>query len=239
MKLRGDFLVNEVLRQEHKFLITTLEYIKYSHHFANFLKEDTHNGIDGYTVRSLYFDTLENKDYKEKNDGLEIRKKIRLRIYDPNSDFAVLEMKQKQGIDQRKRSLRISRQDAISLTKGIYTPLLKYKDPFSVECFTVMSMQFYRPKTVIQYNRKAFIAKENKIRVTFDNRLVATESCFDIFSNKLNFYPVFDPYNVVLEVKYNGFLLSYIREIINECNRSNLSVSKYCVSRSVSMNYIF
>lgn len=51
------------------------------------------------------------------------------------------------------------------------------------------------------------IAKENKIRVTFDNRIEATESCFDLFSERLNMNPVLDLYNVVLEVKFNGFIL--------------------------------
>ena len=38
--------------------------------------------------------------------------------------------------------------------------------------------------------------------------------------------PVLDPYDVVLEVKYNGFLLEYIRRLINSVDRSELSVSK-------------
>ena len=75
------------------------------------------------------------------------------------------------------------------------------------------------------------IAKENNIRVTFDNRIVATESCFDIFSDRLNMNPVLDPYDVVLEVKYNGFLLGYIREMMNSIDKSELSVSKYVLAR--------
>ena len=73
--------------------------------------------------------------------------------------------------------------------------------------------------------------KENKIRVTFDNHIVSTESCFDLFSENLNMNPVLDPYNVVLEVKFNGFLLEYIKRMINPVNRSELSVSKYVLAR--------
>jgi hypothetical protein len=43
--------------------------------------------------------------------------------------------------------------------------------------------------------------------------------------------PVLDPYCVVLEVKYNGFLLDYLRELINSVDRSELSVSKYVLAR--------
>lgn len=48
-------------------------------------------------------------------------------------------------------------------------------------------------------------------------------------------YPVLDPFYVVLEVKYNGFLLSYIKSLINGVDRSELSVSKYCLARGVSL----
>ena len=78
---------------------------------------------------------------------------------------------------------------------------------------------------------KAFIAKENKIRITFDNQIVATESSFDLFDPNLNMNPVLDPYDVVLEVKFNGFLLGYITELINCPDKSELSVSKYVLAR--------
>ena len=61
-----------------------------------------------------------------------------------------------------------------------------------------MHSRCYRPKTIVEYDSKAFIAKENKIRITFDSRIVSVESCFDLFSPRLNMNPVLDPYCVVL-----------------------------------------
>lgn len=58
-----------------------------------------------------------------------------------------------------------------------------------------MNTHCYRPKTIVEYNRKACIAKENKIRVTLDNHIVSTESCFDLFSEGLNMNPVLDAYD--------------------------------------------
>lgn len=68
-------------------------------------------------------------------------------------------------------------------------------------------------KTIVEYKRKAYIAKENKIRITFDHQIEATETNMDLFAPDLNMYPVLDKFNGVLEVKYNGFLLSYIKEL--------------------------
>ncbi len=223
--------MNRVFREEKKFLISVDEFIKKSHMLSQVMHEDSHNGINGYVIRSLYFDTVYDGDYFEKIAGVETRRKIRLRCYDPAADFAMLEMKQKQGANQLKRSLRVSREDAICLTKGDYSPLLKYQDPFATECYAMMKCRCYLPKTIVEYNRKAYIAKENKIRVTFDNNIVSTESSFDLFSEHLNMNPVLDKYDVIMEVKFNGFLLEYIRQMINSVNRSEIAVSKYVLAR--------
>ena len=133
--------MNKVYREEKKFLINFEEFRKLSHHLEQLLTEDEHNGSLGYTVRSLYFDTLYDNDYFEKLDGVELRRKIRLRIYHPSDNFALLEMKQKQGQYQLKRSLRITRDDADALIRGNYTPLLNYKEDFAAECYALMQMQ--------------------------------------------------------------------------------------------------
>ena len=232
---KGGRRLESVLRKEEKYLITILDSRRYMGTLEKLMLQDSHNGAEGYMIRSLYFDSLNDRDFVEKEQGLSVRKKIRLRLYNPKSTYAVLEMKQKQGENQLKRSLKIEREDAILLTKGIYTPLLNYKHPFARECFSIMNMDCYRPKTIVEYNRKAFIARENRIRITFDSFIRATESCYDLFSEKLCLYPVMDQANVVMEIKYNGFLLAYIKDIVSEVNRSSLSVSKYCLGRSISI----
>ncbi len=223
--------MNRVLREEKKFLINIEDFLRLSHKLEQVMIQDGHNGTHGYVIRSLYYDTIYDQDYFEKAAGTELRRKMRLRIYDPTADFAMLEMKQKQGIQQLKRSLRVSREDAEVLCRGDYSPLLHYEEPFAAECYAMMQARCYRPVTIVEYHRKAFIAKENKIRVTFDNQIVATESNFDLFSPRLNMNPVLDKFDVVLEVKFNGFLLDYIRRLINDIDRSELSVSKYVLAR--------
>ena len=226
--------MNVVMREEKKFLISLEEFRNKSHYLDDLMIQDEHNGTHGYIIRSLYFDTVYDEDYFEKLDGVETRRKIRLRVYDPKHDFAMLEMKQKQGASQKKRSLRMSKKDAEELIKGRYDVLLDYQEDFARECYALMQCKCYRPKTIVQYNRKAYIAKENKIRITFDNNIVATETNFDLFSENLVMYPVLDKFNVVLEVKFNGFLLDYIRQFINDINKSELSVSKYALARQQS-----
>ena len=89
--------MRDVLREEKKFLLHQAEALHLRSHLAAVLNGDPHNGADGYCVRSLYFDTLRDRDVQEKEDGVELRRKLRLRVYSPRADFALFEMKQKQG----------------------------------------------------------------------------------------------------------------------------------------------
>jgi len=228
----------EVLRQEKKYLINLEQYYYLSRRFNNFLMEDKHSNGDGYLVQSLYFDSLDDTDYEEKINGVDVRKKIRLRNYGANSLSAKLEMKQKQGMLQKKRSLTLDRDQSHRVISGDYSALLESDSNFAGECFGIMNMQCYRPKAVVMYTRKVFIAFENEIRITFDHSIKGSESNFDIFSDDLMGTTLFDPYLVVMEVKFNGFLLSYIKDIINEVNASEMAVSKYCLGRAVGKNYI-
>ena len=68
--------MNEVLRQEKKFLIDQVQLYRYSRGLAQFLTEDPHNKGDGYPIRSLYFDSLDDRDLQEKLDGVELRRTL-------------------------------------------------------------------------------------------------------------------------------------------------------------------
>ena len=148
----------------------------------------------------------------------------------------MLEMKQKDGKNQLKRSLKITKKDAEELILGNYSVLLNYKEDFAAECYSIMNMYLYKPKSVVQYSRKAYVIPENEIRITFDFDIKATESDFNIFSSDLVLNKVLDDTNVVLEVKYNNFLEHYVNDVLDMLNKSEISVSKYCLSRNSILN---
>ena len=106
---------------------------------------------------------------------------MRLRIYSPQSRTALLEMKQKQGSNQLKRSLTISREHAEELMKGHYEVLLEYSDPFATECYGVLKTNCYIPKVIVEYKRMAFVFKENDTRITFDSNISASKINWKIF----------------------------------------------------------
>ncbi len=225
--------MKEVLRQEKKYQINKIESSKLIAIMKRIMMEDKHNKDTGYMVRTLYFDTPYDKDYQEKDMGVFNRHKIRLRTYSSDSEIAKFEIKQKQGSYQRKRSLAISREDAQAVVSGKYHVLLEYKESLATELFYILNTYCYRPRIIVEYNRTAFVANENDVRITIDSDLKATESCYNLFSENLLLYPVAEKFNDILEVKFNGFLPGYIKDITSISNKMELSISKYCMARVI------
>ncbi|MBE6814821.1 MAG: polyphosphate polymerase domain-containing protein [Ruminococcaceae bacterium] len=222
----------EVLRREEKYPLSVIDMSNYKAKFSAILMPDKFSKNGSYMVRSLYFDTPDDKDFFDKLKEQNLRRKIRLRIYSPYDTKAKLELKQKENIFQKKRSLTISKEDAVELINSNYSVLLKYDDDFAREIYSIMCMYAYKPKSIVEYQRYALMAKENNIRLTFDSEIRATESSFDLFSENLPLNPVFPKDKIVFEVKYDKFLLGYISEIISTINVKNITSSKYCLSRT-------
>ncbi len=225
----------DILREEKKYEVSLTEMAYVKSRLEAVLRGDSVNGTKTYLVRSLYFDSISDVDYFEKEAGVSERKKIRIRVYSPDSKVAKLELKAKSGGMQRKQSLTISKEDATEMIHGNYEVLKNYKDDLAGYLYRTMTMEMYLPRCVVEYDRIAFRTSENDIRITLDSGVRANEGNFDIFSDKLMFYPVMNPCKGVVEVKYNRFLLSYVKDILQGIDKVETSVSKYCMSRKYGL----
>ena len=221
-----------VTRVEKKYEIDNYTASDLKRVLSQTMTNDIHNKNDGYIVRSLYFDTFYNNDYYDKENGLEHRRKIRLRTYDPNSNTLKLELKQKEGDYQHKYSLTISKDMAKEILCGRYEVLTDLNNEFANRLYIIMKTELYRPVCIVEYDRLAYIVKENNTRITIDRNLRSSESNLDIFDERLALNPVTS--KIILEVKYNNFLLSYVKDVINRANKTHTSSSKYCMSRNIS-----
>lgn len=226
----------KVLRTEKKYSLSVLEAETIFYRLSKVLEGDPFHGNEAYMVRSLYFDTIYNDDYWDKLDGLNKRQKIRLRIYDTTENVAKLEIKEKQGNTQLKRSLVVTREEAQALQNSDYSVLLNHEGELAEELYNLMTTKMYAPACIVEYQRKAFASFTNDIRITFDSKISSNEGNFDIFDEKLFTYPVTSLDTVIMEVKYNGFLLSYIKALVNSCDSREESNSKYCLARKYGFN---
>ena len=230
----------DVKRTEEKYVLSLDQYVELRGKLVGVLKHDTESKAVKYPIRSLYFDSIDNKDYVEKMAGDEVRKKIRIRSYDAEMGKCKLEMKKKHGDVQNKVSIWISNQEAEQLIRGEYKILEKYFDGensgVAMEFYTEMMMGHYRPVVLIEYDRIAFTYPMNNTRITFDMNIRSSEADFGLFKKQPNYTKVLDS-KVVLEVKYNGKLMGFISEVLKSYKLERTAVSKYCISR-VNFNEI-
>lgn len=229
--------LTSVLRTENKYLLEQKQYFQLKHYFGNVLHGDPHNGSDGYLVRSLYFDTVDDRDYNEKLDGLEERRKLRLRIYSPTARTAKLELKEKSGSYQRKRSLTVSREQAQALARGDFSALADSGNSFADELRNLTACQVYRPKCIVEYRRIAYSSSVNRSRVTFDFNLRGGLAAWRFFDEQPGLCPVLSQSSTLMEVKFDRFLLSYIKDVISACDSSPIAFSKYCAARTVGASF--
>ncbi len=224
----------DVSRKEIKYGVTPQEISGLKRRLAHLMKSDSHNGREGYLVRSLYFDTPFDTDYEEKADGYLERRKIRLRVYDPAGNVAKLELKEKRGSAQRKRSLLLSKEEAQQMIRGDYRFLKSRSEELALQLYMIMEQKCYRPKCVVEYDRYAFYLDHNDTRITFDTGLRSGEGNYNIFDQKLVLYPVGGAMENTMEVKFSGFLFSYLKNELNRYECTPISSSKYCRSRMVT-----
>lgn len=227
----------DVSRVERKFVLTRAVAENLYAKLRKILPGDDFSGYQPYMVRSLYFDSYGNDDYADKMAGILERKKIRIRVYSPEDKKAKLELKQKSGDNQRKQSLTISREQAQDMIAGNYVFLLEMEGDLAKSIYYIMSKEVYRPKCIVSYTRRAFAVPTNNIRITFDSDIESSEGDFDLFSASSALTYTVDSKNmVVLEVKYNHFLLSYIKDALPMAEMTETSYSKYVISRKYGLS---
>ena len=226
-----------IYRSEQKYSVSYPDAVRLKTRLGAFLCSDEHGKQGAYRVKSLYYDTPDGRDYREKLDGLQKRRKLRLRIYDEDQPTAKLELKSKNGNLQHKTSLEISRSDAAALAQGIYTPLFAYGGEDAMKLYTMLTLHRYRPVAIIEYDRTAFSYQEFDVRLTLDSHIRSSEANLNLYERQLPWNPVFQN-AVILEVKFNQVLPVFIQTLLQPYRLTAISFSKYCCGRPVIGSYL-
>lgn len=223
----------EVCRFEKKYEISKIEGMLLKKNLEVIMKRDKYNKENIYKVKSLYFDSIYDKDFHDKQNGIKDRKKVRIRFYGNNTKILKLELKEKLNEISRKQSVVIDEEIAKALINKKYEVLRKLNSPVAEKIYFIMQCGYYKAKCMIEYDREAFYIKENNIRITIDSNISATETNLDIFADKRILYPSLIRGDV-LEVKYSNFLISHIKGVLDGVSKHEISVSKYTNSRILS-----
>ena len=217
----------KTFRHEYKYVIPYEAMLEMRGKLDKVLKLDQGKP---YFIRSLYFDSPDDKDYFDKQGGEMIRKKLRLRIYDINSDLAKIEIKGKYDYHQLKESLVVNKETAKKIINGDYSDLLNMDNDLAKRIY-VLFQSGYRPKVIIEYDRAAYITTTTT-RITFDYNIKKSLDFEKFYTNDINYIELTNPGDVVLEVKFDRFLEPYISKILEKYTTRYQSVSKYVMGRN-------
>lgn len=225
-------------RKEIKYMIPLQKALFIKDSLDRLLARDSYCTEGAYSVRSLYFESVNNIDFTEKLSGVDIRKKVRIRIYNSSASVCKLEIKQKKGDWQCKESFTISAEDVEKISCGNYEALKNYfhNAKNSIKAYNIMAQGRYKPAVLIEYDRFAYQYPLYHTRITLDKNIRSSESNLNIFSSRVNYVPILYE-DVVLEIKHNGKLPGFISNTLERFNLTQSAYSKYCSGRKIYYDF--
>lgn len=227
-------------RFEFKYLIKNSlarEIEGESKHFMNIDNYAKLNSNNKYLVKSLYFDNLSHTNFYEKVDGVNFRKKFRLRTYSNalnKSTDVFLEIKGRNQDKVFKKRTKINSVDTDYFTTKINTNYLlkKYQNNEIVTDFVFdVLRKRVKPMVLVDYQRKPFINKYGLyFRLTFDSELITSKTTY-LFNDKNFINPIkWKPDSTILEVKFERSLPAWFNRIVQSYSLEKRSISKFVVS---------
>ncbi|MCM1328924.1 MAG: polyphosphate polymerase domain-containing protein [Ruminococcus sp.] len=220
----------EKYRHELKHSISRGDFLMLTGKIGLIASPDENMRGGEYFIRSLYFDSYSDKALREKLDGFGDREKFRIRFYNMDDGFIKLEKKSKHAGLCLKKTAPLLRAETERIIAGDFAFLENSDEPLCRELYIKMLTDRLRPKTIVDYRRKAYVFPYGNVRVTFDYDI---SSSYDLenFFGKTSQIPV--PNEIIMEVKYDEFLPQIIADITQLGGRQSGSFSKYAAARYV------
>lgn len=219
----------QVRRYEEKYLLAPAQAAALQNLLDGVLQRDRYSANGAYYIRSLYFDTPEDGDYKDKLLGVSERKKLRLRLYDLQASHIKLEIKAKRAKTSHKQSAVLTRETAQALVDGDPNPLLG-EGTAACAAYALYQGENRHPAALIDYERTAWVFPVGRARITLDSHVRAAKSA-SLFADDVPMVGVLNPMTI-LEVKYDQPLPAWLGRMLSSIPGTPLSISKYALARA-------
>lgn len=215
-------------RHELKYFINYPDWILLRSRLSMAAKPDPHAGIRGdYHIRSLYFDDYWQSAYEEKEMGILLRRKYRIRLYNHEDKAIHLERKSKYGQYIWKQSAPLTREETDAILEGRYQFLLKSPHNLLKEFYFECTSRILRPRVVVDYNREPYVMEAGDVRITFDKHVQAGMGSFKVFDPALPTVEVLPGDTMIMEVKFTAFLPRIIKNLLPPRSSELTAASKY------------
>ena len=219
------------MRHEEKYICSDRQLELLERRLSLIMQKDANQTGDSYRIRSLYFDTVDDRFYHECLSGVDKRRKYRIRFYDMDDSFFRLERKDTEGTLKQKYSAAMTKDHVLKLLSG--TSISDNDEDLMQELYAMQQAEGLHPVTVIDYRRTAFIHPVGNVRVTIDRDISCTHRTQDMLDRFAILFPVMMPGKHILEVKYDRILPGFIGKVLNTGELERVSFSKYAYARSV------
>ena len=217
-------------RHEWKHEISYSDFLVLRKRLSAVAAHDPHGNGGIYEIRSLYFDDPADTALLEKLNGVNRREKFRLRCYNFDASYILLEKKSRLNGLCRKEQTPVSAAEARTILNGGLPSLDGTKKPLLQELYLKMRTKGLQPKTIVEYTRAPFIFAPGNVRVTLDYNLRTGMTCTDFLNPDCVTVSAGDA-PVILEVKWDSFLPAVIRDIVQIPTVHTSSFSKYAACR--------
>lgn len=217
-------------RHEVKHEISYSDLIVLRSRLSAVMQTDPHAADGRYHIRSLYFDNVYDKALREKINGVNRREKFRIRLYDLDSSFIRLEKKSKVNGLCSKESVPLTADEAQAIANGDISRFALDERPLLRELYSKMRSQGLKARTVVDYTREPFVFSAGNVRVTLDYDIRTGMEHTAFLDPDMATVPVpMSP--VILEVKWDDFLPSFIKDIVQLDGVRSGAFSKYAACR--------
>lgn len=197
-----------------------------------------------YTVRSIYFDTARLDAFREKLEGIKVRRKLRVRSYNSVEEGSLAYLEIKSKMEQRgtkcRAPLNTADLPAFFRDHDSETHVLPGRNKSAaVENARRFLFHYIRsamkPVVLVTYEREAFQGRfDPNLRITFDKhvRFLALPALDDLYREEglTHLAPRF----FIVEIKFGGGYAPWLQSIITKHCLTRRSISKYgsCVAAS-------
>jgi len=227
---KGRDFIAAKFRHEWKHEISAADRLILRQRLTAVAQTDPH-AVDGrYFVRSLYFDDPSDSVLREKIDGVNHREKFRIRYYNNDTSWILLEKKSKLNGLCRKENAPLAAQEAQAIADGDLDWMITSGRPLIQELYAKMRSRGLRPKTIVDYTREAFLYAPGNVRITLDYDIRTGLASTDFLNPDCITIPAGNA-PIILEVKWDEFLPDVIRDIVQLKGRHTSAFSKYAACR--------
>ena len=219
-------------RHELKYEVTSAQLLMLKNRIHHLIPADSHAGPGGaYTIRSLYFDDMYDRCFRENEDGTDPREKFRIRIYNHSTARITLECKRKERGKTLKTSCPLTEEQTRALMAGRILPDIG-SQPLLLRKLTLQMMtRRLRPVVIVEYERIPYVYKGGNVRITLDTNISSSSAVGYFLDEQIPKRPVQGVGQQLLEVKYDEYLPDFIYRNLQLHSLRQTAFSKYYLCR--------